>query len=363
MRAGILPAYAYMAHMRIRERETCWEYIERCGKPVFLYGMGNGADKIMDRLLGMGIRPAEVFASDDFVRGQSFRGYQVKRFGEVAGQYGDFVILLAFASERPEVMARIDQLDAEWDLRCPDMPVFGEDVFNWAYLEEHRSQMEQAYALLEEPSRRVFDGIVNYKLSGKLAYLREIHSQRRRDIVELIAPRDGDAYADLGAYDGDTIRDMEGLARLSHIYALEPDAKNFAKLARAYGAAENVSLYNLAAYDRATELAFDGKAGRNSALSREGRQRVPAESLDHLLAGRPVQLVKLDVEGAEAAALAGMEETIARWRPSMMVSAYHKTGDFFELPIFLAERGYAPRLRKHPYYPCWEVMVYCRGNI
>ena len=176
-------------------------------------------------------------------------------------------------------------------------------------------------------------------------------------------PRDGDAYADLGAYDGDTVREMERLAKLSHIYALEPDRKNFAKLCRNMQGRAEVELYNVASYSSTARLAFSEKGGRNAALRENGAKEVQAESLDRILDGRPVDIVKMDVEGAEAASLCGMRETIKKRRPAMMISAYHRTEDFFELPILLAELGYCPKLRKHPCYPCWEVMVYCERNI
>ena len=58
----------------LREHETLWQYLKKQTRPIVLYGMGNGADAILDRLDRLDIPVNAVFASDEFVRGQVFRG-------------------------------------------------------------------------------------------------------------------------------------------------------------------------------------------------------------------------------------------------------------------------------------------------
>ena len=50
-----------------------WKKLSATKKPIWLYGMGNGADKILDELTRRGISVSGVFASDGFVRHQQFR--------------------------------------------------------------------------------------------------------------------------------------------------------------------------------------------------------------------------------------------------------------------------------------------------
>ena len=50
------------------------------GRPILLYGMGNGADKILTVCEAYGIPVADFFASDGFVRGHSFHGKVVLSF-------------------------------------------------------------------------------------------------------------------------------------------------------------------------------------------------------------------------------------------------------------------------------------------
>jgi hypothetical protein len=59
--------------------------------------------------------------------------------------------------------------------------------------------------------------------------------------------------------------------------------------------------------------------------------------------------MKLDIEGAESAALKGMSRTIARKRPRLAISAYHKPGDIWDLARQTSElvSGYSIHLRQH----------------
>ena len=51
-----------------------WDRLKATDKPIVLYGMGNGADMIIEVLEAIGVQYRDVFASDEFVRGHSFHG-------------------------------------------------------------------------------------------------------------------------------------------------------------------------------------------------------------------------------------------------------------------------------------------------
>ena len=62
---------------------SVWKHLKTDTKPVVLYGMGDGADKVLNAFEHFGITASAVMASDDFVRGQSFHGFKVKKLSEV----------------------------------------------------------------------------------------------------------------------------------------------------------------------------------------------------------------------------------------------------------------------------------------
>ena len=61
----------------VTEKQSCWDRLKADKRPIFIYGMGDGALKIMSVFREKGITVSGVFASDDFVRGHSFEGYHV----------------------------------------------------------------------------------------------------------------------------------------------------------------------------------------------------------------------------------------------------------------------------------------------
>ena len=114
-----------------------WDILAAESRPIVVYGMGNGADKLLARFEAYGLEVADFFASDGFVRGHSFHGKRVKSFSEIKEAYGDFVIVLSFASGREEVLSLFRALDADYELYIPDMPVSGEQYFDRAFYNEN----------------------------------------------------------------------------------------------------------------------------------------------------------------------------------------------------------------------------------
>ncbi|MBR6745703.1 MAG: FkbM family methyltransferase, partial [Clostridia bacterium] len=70
----------------LRDRNL-WNRLKETELPIVMYGMGNGADKILDVLDALGIEVADFFASDGFVRGHSFHGKRVLSFSEIKQKY------------------------------------------------------------------------------------------------------------------------------------------------------------------------------------------------------------------------------------------------------------------------------------
>ena len=73
-------------------------------------GPSQRTTEILDILEKYDIKVSDIFASDGFVRGHSFRGYLVKSFSEIKATYSDFVILLSFASNRSEVIDMLAEI-------------------------------------------------------------------------------------------------------------------------------------------------------------------------------------------------------------------------------------------------------------
>ena len=349
----------------ITKKPTVWERLRAETRPIVLYGMGDGADKILRVFAEKGIRAAGVFASDEFVRGHDFAGFRVKKLSELTAELGeDLMVVLSFASQRPEVLQKFYELDARFDLVAPDVPVAGEELFDREFLTAHAEEFARAYDLMaDKTARRCFEGVVNFKLTGELHYLRACETGKDEAFRSILKPGEAEHFADLGAYNGDTIRELLSYTggRYASITAFEPDGRTFRKL-RAYADEHltgDVTLVQAGAWIQDGAMAFAAKAGRNSALAKKGVE-TPVRSLDSVLDGRPCTMLKLDIEGAEHKALLGAAQTLRRCAPRLNLACYHRSEDLFDLPLLVHALcpGHRLYLRHHPYVPAWDVNLY-----
>lgn len=354
----------------IKEKTTVWDTLRRSDKPVVLYGTGNGADKILDWCDSHGVKIAGIFASDEFVRGQKFRGFTVERYDTLKKRLNaELLVVIAFASERPEVLARFKDLCSKEEVVAPHLPLFPEkEAFGFAWLEKHADELKAAYGLLaDDLSRKVFAAGLNYKLSGKIGYLSGCESVRLDDLRTLINPGAEEVYLDLGAYNGDTIKELGELTgwRWRKVIAAEPDRRNCRKLRLFAGKmAErglDVEVHETGIWESGGFLGFTDSGGRQSTFIGAEKKSVPVTTVDELSKGVPVTYIKMDVEGAEMQALSGARRTIAAYAPKLFIAAYHYDEDLFRLPLFIRKLygGYRIYLRKHPYVPAWELNYIC----
>lgn len=345
-----------------------WERLSEIAgrEPIVIYGTGNGADKVIDALEARGIPVSGVFASDGFVRDRSFRGHKVASYADMRERYGNFTALLAFGTSRPDVMANIKRIASEVTLLCPDVPAFGELIFDSRYYREHYAEFEAlAEKLTDGQSRRTLGLILRAKLTGELDPLFASSVPDPGDGI--LAYEKYETVIDLGAYTGDTVREaVAKMARLRRVYAFEPERRAFAKLS-AY--AETVDVpeiraYNAAAWSTSGIVRFVGGSGRGSSAGASIHKgahtaETPALAVDDIpdFVGDKVDFIKFDVEGAEAEALRGAESTIRRCQPDMLVSVYHRTDDLLALPKAVSDLCPDHRLylRRGEGVPAWDI--------
>ena len=346
-----------------RGKMSVWEKLKTCGKPVVLYGMGDGADKVLAAFERYGIRAAGVMASDGFVRGQSFHGFTVKKCGDFEREPGDFAVALCFASQLPDVMAAIKSVAARHELLVPSVPAFGNVLFDDDFIRDNYENMRQAHDLLaDELSRKVYENILQFYYTGDIALLDEVTTDKDEAFREILRLGENEVYVDLGAYNGDTVDEFLRYAGDDYrkIVAFEPNAKNFAKLQAHCAEMPRTELWQLGAWSKNTTLIFNNKAGRNSAVAEKGVEtRVAA--VDSILCGTAATYVKADVEGADAQALLGMRHTLRLFKPKLNFAAYHRFEDIFKLPLLIhaLNPDYQIYLRHHPYIPAWDTNLYC----
>lgn len=341
-----------------------WDTLAAEIRPIVVYGMGNGAEKLIRRFEKYGINISDFFASDGFVRGHSFAGFRVKSFSEIKETYSDFVIVLSFATNRPDVIEMLTDIDGKYDMYVPDMPVADEsEYFDREYYNKNYSKIEKVYNSLNDAlSKKIYSAVINYRISGKLSYLLDGYSEKE-EMYSLLNNRKIKCVIDAGAYNGDTAKEaISYFKNVKKVYAIEPDKRNYKKLNKFSEETEvEINTVNAAVWDKCEKGMFIGSGNRNSSLSstasyQHNESDIELISIDSLNISN-ADYIKYDVEGAEYEALVGSLETIKSSHPNLLISLYHRSRDVFYIPEYVAEKypEYDLYIRRMLSVPAWEL--------
>ena len=183
-----------------------------------------------------------------------------------------------------------------------------------------------------------------------------------RCLVERLGP--GQTFVDVGANHGYfSVLAGRLVGPTGHVFAFEPNPSVFEQLSEhvACNRLTNVTTERLALAEREGLLElFVSACATNSGLSsispqprafdhgsleRDRRVQVRATTLDCWLRGRNVpriDLLKIDVEGAEPLVLRGMTETLVQAPPAGIICESSGAGDVDEAREMLLAHGYAP---------------------
>lgn len=340
-----------------------WDALKNSDKPIILYGMGNGADKVLDEFDKRGITCSGVMASDDFVRYQNFRGFTVKKLSDFENEFSDFDIALCFASSLPDVMEHIRYVALRHNLLVPNVPVYGDEVVDDLFLAKYKNDIERAYSLLaDEKSKEVFSSTLDFLYSGKLCYLDSITSDKDEVFENILRLSDTESYLDLGAYRGDTVDEFLHYTKgYSKITAVEPNLKNHQKLTEHCEKLCSFSAVNAGVCDSKGTMLVSKGGGRQSVLSSGSGVEISTVTVDELSCTYGgFTYIKADIEGMEHSMLNGAVNTL-KSKPKLNIAAYHTNSDFFTLilKIHSLNPEYKIFIRKHPYIPCWDLNLYC----
>lgn len=164
--------------------------------------------------------------------------------------------------------------------------------------------------------------------------------------------RPGDIVFDCGAHVGTFSRFAldHGAAK---VVAFEPMEQSLECLRRNFAAEMKSGRYIIvpkAVWKVSEPLSFavsDFTSGTNSAVLQTGQKhiQVSATTIDATVAElglSKVTYIKMDIEGAEREALAGARNTLARFKPRLMIESYHLPDDSEVLPrtILAAQPAY-----------------------
>jgi FkbM family methyltransferase len=356
--------------------ELSYERLAGGDSSVLIFGCGHLGRSILPGAVRAGLNVLGFLDNNPVLWGSSVDGVPVFRPCDAIAQHGvDAVVVLGVYNSSIPRRQLVE-------LGC--QRVLSYRIFFWRFssvlLEEDRlepadfvlnavdSVQEGYQCLSDDRSRQEFAAQVRWRWDAEWDALPEHESASQiyfhDGLVELSTSEE---LVDCGAFDGDSIRAFINRTDGSFrgIHALEPDAANRQKLYEYLemvprDISSRIKVLPFGAGDRNATLRFDSTGTAGSRIGTgDSATEIECRCLDDLFEDERPTIIKMDIEGAEPAALRGAQRLLRRARPTVAVCAYHKSEHLWTIPSLLKRltQDYAIFLRRYA-EDCWELVYY-----
>lgn len=181
----------------------------------------------------------------------------------------------------------------------------------------------------------------------------DIYSDNQYFTQDIIRFGTNETFLDVGSYDGDTIKCFVSWTQgiYNEIIAIEPDNKKFSELVNNTEKYHDITYLNVGLAAKTEKIEFQSlESGCSQYIFGEKNKGYNSKLI---LKGDSLMMsptyIKMDIEGAEKNALAGLDKTIKCYAPKMAICIYHKLSDLWEIPTLLSKyyNQYSLYIRHH----------------
>lgn len=345
------------ASAQSRERSAFDDAAGRCAGSIVLYGAGNLGRKVLQGLRSNNLAPLAFADNNPALQGKTIEGVPVFAPADAVRQFGKhsvFVVCVWHPARDRGMQTIIDTLQDMGAARVvPFVWLFWKyaDTFLPYYLWDlpskllpHAEAIRQAADILaNEASRLQYAAHLRLRANADFSHLPPLDPLPAYFPPGLFVLKEDECFVDCGAYDGDTILDFahRSRGRFRRILAFEADPANFRKLASAVASSETLrrrtEVCHAAVGRIPGQVRVMATGQANAGISNRGDVEVPCTTLDRALLNETPTFIKMDIEGAEEAALRGGRAAIIRNRPILAVCIYHSQSDLWNLPLLMRE--------------------------
>lgn len=211
-------------------------------------------------------------------------------------------------------------------------------------IQSNSQEIKDAMELLSDTESKVlYQNLIKAKLSRNPFLLKEnkkiIGNYVYKSGKDEICVRKGNTILDCGAFIGDTAKIfMKDTQEQCKIYCFEPLEGNYQKLkdwvtANKYGEQVVCIQALLDEKEGKTIITSFQESSVQASMVQEGmfKNEVMIKTIDSCV-NEKVDFIKMDIEGSELKALIGAQKLIKKFKPQMVISAYHRTSHLWEIP-------------------------------
>ena len=212
-------------------------------------------------------------------------------------------------------------------------------------------------------SREVIDAVIRHRLTLDTSHLAQVKDGNIPQWFDpaFLRPSEQAVFVDGGAFDGDTaeaFRRLNGPAIRIHAFELDPEIA--ARASMRLASFPEVVVHAIGLSDRSEKLRYRRTGITDGRLdaAKGGDEFAEVACVDELVP-EAVTFLKLDVEGAEAAAIIGATRQIQEHSPLIAMAVYHRPSDPWALPLRLSDLNAGYRFYMRHYTDvAFETVIY-----
>lgn len=208
---------------------------------------------------------------------------------------------------------------------------------------EHKNEIAVVYEwLADERSRDVFEKILRFRLLDDTLEIPTMTQEKQYFEYGFYERRTDEVFIDCGAFNGISLKTFlaENNNQFEKYYGMEPDSVNWDKLMKYRDQLpkeiqKKIHCIRKAAWENDEGIRFYSLHGPGSFAADIGQENVETISIDAMLNGQRASYIKMNIEGSEKQALKGAEDTVRKYKPRLAVAGYHRTEDFWKIPLMM----------------------------
>lgn len=341
-------------------------YLER----ILIYGAGSSGIAFLYYLRKVGIEPRFFVDSDRSKAGTDCEGLKIIAPEQILSQAGEDALVIvcintdgkryckSFAEalragghhgvyEKLRGCGCKNIIDYTYFRRCHAL--FMDEKYNApscsdVYLmEEYEREIAKVYDMMEdELSREVFEKITKFRLLDDSLEVPTMSQEKQYFEYGFYEKRQDEVFVDCGAFNGISLKTFlkENNNMFDDYYGMEPDPDNYVKLEEYTGTLPEevwgkIHITSKAAWKDDKGIRLYALRGPGSFAADIGNIRAETTTIDAMLEGKRASYIKMNIEGSEKEALQGAEQTIRRYKPRLAIAGYHRTDDFFRVPLMM----------------------------
>ena len=318
-------------------------------KPLLLFGFGGKGQTLAHQIRQITGHPVTVFDSSekkrDLAHAQGFATVN----SLTPQTAGEWTVILASGQvqlEQRDTVKRnyVFHQEVANLLKVPALENLHNEYEDFVLA--NSEALYKVYTGLHPESQARFLAVQCFRLSGnpeELQHHRQPMQDMWLDLPTRFRTRAYHSFLDVGAYDGDTLRDFQERFDCQRGIAVEANPELFPVInAVATRYPKGIQIMPVAAWSKKTRLCFDDVRFGMIQVTESVDGQLEAAPIDDYVA-ESIDCLKMDIEGAEAHALNGSANLLRAHRPDLAVAAYHKPGDLVDLHRHIKDLGYADR--------------------